>query len=180
MPIYFIWGFSGMIWWLSAGQPSRWQRIIGRVWAASSALILVAFLWLGARAYARDVAFIETEMVAVANWVATETETDALIAAHDIGALGYFGGRPLLDLAGLVSPDVIPFIRDEDRLAAYLDSHRAEYLVTFPGWYPALVRRSSPVYQTGGSYSAELGGENMAVYRWIDPAESKSGSAGSD
>jgi len=31
---------------------------------------------------------------------------DDLIAAHDIGAIGYFAPRPILDLAGLISPDV--------------------------------------------------------------------------
>jgi hypothetical protein len=90
-----------------------------------------------------------------------------VVAAHDIGALGYFGQRRLLDLAGLVSPQVIPFMRDEPRLAAFLDQQRADYLVTFPGWYPELVRRApGPVYTTSGEYGPSLGDENMAVYRW--------------
>jgi hypothetical protein len=105
-------------------------------------------------------------MVATAHWVARNTDQDALIAAHDIGALGYFAGRRLLDLAGLVSPEVIPFIRDEARLAAYLDERQADYLVTFPGWYPALVAGANPVYRSTGNASPAQGGENMVVYRW--------------
>jgi hypothetical protein len=35
-----------------------------------------------------DVAVIESEMVNTAKWVAESTEPDALVAAHDIGALG--------------------------------------------------------------------------------------------
>ena len=91
---------------------------------------------------------------------------DVLLAAHDIGALGYFGRRDILDMAGLVSPDVIPFIRDERALALHLDQNQVDLLVTFPGWYPELVRGREALYQTQGSISRELGGENMAVYRW--------------
>ncbi len=90
------------------------------------------------------------------------------MAAHDIGALGYFGGRRVLDLAGLVTPDVVPFIRDESRLRLWLDERQADYLMTFPGWYPGLVQALAvgPVYVTGAPYSPAAGGENMAVYRW--------------
>jgi hypothetical protein len=112
------------------------------------------------------VAFIESEMVAAARWVAKSTPEDALIAAHDIGALGYFGDRQLLDMAGLVSPEVIPFIRDETRLGEWLDIEKADYLVTFPSWYPELTRGLELIYRTGGRHSQAFDGENMAVYRW--------------
>jgi hypothetical protein len=122
-------------------------------------------------AYRRDVQVIETEMVATARWVRANTEPAALIAAHDIGALGYFGGRRLLDLAGLVSPEVIPFIRDEARLSAWLDEMGADYLVTFPAWYPALVLdpKAEQVFVTAAPYSPAAGGQNMAVYAWQAP-----------
>ena len=124
---------------------------------------------LGSQAYAKDTAIIESEMVDIAKWVAQNTEQNAMVAAHDIGALGYFGGRSLVDLAGLVSPDVIPFIRDEGRLAAYLDERGVSYLVTFPGWYPKLVERGILLYTSQAVFSPIAGGENMRVYRWISP-----------
>ena len=100
--------------------------------------------------------------------MAEYTEPGALVGAHDIGALGYFGGRQLVDLAGLVSPEVIPFIRDEQRLALFLDELEADYLVTFPGWYPQLARKGSLIYNSNSAFSPEMGGENMAVYRWTE------------
>jgi hypothetical protein len=71
-------------------------------------------------------------------------------------------------LAGLVSPEVIPFIRDEARLREWLNASGADYLVTFPGWYPDLVRSraSAEVFRTRAPYSPAAGGENMVVYRW--------------
>src|SRR5436190_23425256 len=111
-------------------------RVLSRVWLTALAVLAVLFWGQGAVAYEHDVQFIESEMVASARWVNTNTPAGALVAAHDIGALGYFGGRRLLDLAGLVSPEVIPFIRDEARLRQWLNVRQADYLVTFPGWYP--------------------------------------------
>lgn len=166
MPVFFVWGAAGLIQVLKPASPNAFPRILSRVTLAVSVLVLVLFWALGARAYARDVAVIESEMVKTAIWITAETDPETLIAAHDIGALGYFAQRPLLDLAGLVSPEVIPFIRDEDRLADFLDRHGAEYLVTFPGWYPSLVAQGELVYTTGGTYSPDLGGENMQVFKW--------------
>ncbi len=71
-----------------------------------------------------------------------------------------------LSMAGLISPEVIPFIRDEARLAEYLDARGADYLMTFPGWYPQLVRGREPAYQSVAPFSLGAGGENMAVYPW--------------
>ena len=105
-------------------------------------------------------------MVAAAKWVATSTPPKALIAAHDIGALGYFDHHKLIDLAGLVSPDVIPFLRDETRLAEYLDAQSVDYFVAFPNLYPNLALQSQEVYSTHGTVAPMLGGESLSVYRW--------------
>jgi hypothetical protein len=166
IPIYLILGGAGTFHWLRSAPGKGGARILSRAWLLAAAVVLLVFWGLGARAYRQDVAFINSEMVATARWVASNTPTDALIAAHDIGALGYFSERPLVDLAGLVSPEVIPFIRDESRLAAHLDEQKADFLVTFPGWYPELSSDAELVFQTSGLVSPELGGENMAVYRW--------------
>jgi hypothetical protein len=169
MPVYFVCGLVGMAAWLQLDSAQTWRRVISRAWLLALAVTLLAFYFVGARAYALDVAVIESEMTATARWVAQHTEPQALVAAHDIGALGYFAGRDLIDLAGLVSPEVIPFIRDEKRLAAYLDEREAVYLVTFPGWYPGLVQRGELIFTTQSAFSPTLGGENMAVYRWTPP-----------
>jgi hypothetical protein len=132
-------------------------------------LLTVGFLVLGARAYGQDVALIESEMVDTANWVAGHIPPGARIAAHDIGALGYFDNHPLVDLAGLVSPEVLPFMRDEPRLAEFLDRRSVMYLIAFPDLYPQLAASSKPVFSTGGKFAPMLGGQNMTVYCWACP-----------
>jgi hypothetical protein len=105
-------------------------------------------------------------MVATARWLNEQTEADVLIAAHDIGAIGYFAQRPLIDLAGLITPEVIPFIRDEEALLNFVLAQEADYLVTFPSWYPEMVRHPAltPVYETQAPWSRQMGGDNIVVY----------------
>ncbi|MDW8325892.1 MAG: hypothetical protein RMK99_04935 [Anaerolineales bacterium] len=168
IPVLIVLGVGG-VWELWRLHSERlWPRVLSRTWAAAFGALALIFWGQGALLYARDVRIIETEMAATARWVAANTPPGALIAAHDIGALGYFGNRPLLDLAGLISPEVIGFIRDEARLADWLTRQGAEYLVTFPGWYPKLTEAvaAQEVFRTGAPYSPAAGGENMAVYRW--------------
>lgn len=163
MPVFFLMGMAGL------------EALIGRlrtnfhnIYSLGLSLILVGVIsgfWLiGARTYALDVAIIESEMVASSLWIRNNTDPEAVIAAHDIGALGYFGERKIVDLAGLVSPEVIPYLRDEGELAKFIEKQNAEYLMTFPGWYPKLIENGSMVFSTSGVFSPMAGGENMAVF----------------
>jgi len=117
---------AGLVAFMLSVSPFRYRSILSTALQIPFWLTLVGFWVLGARAYGQDVAFIESEMVATANWLAEHVPVGNLVAAHHIGALGYFDHHDLLDLAGLVSPEVIPFMRDEDRLAAYLDQRGAD------------------------------------------------------
>src|SRR5579859_5108700 len=168
IPVLLALGVGGLA---AVARPRSSQlsaRVLSRASLAVVAILVLLFWVRGALAYRTDVEIIQTEMVATARWVAGNTPPNSLIAAHDIGALGYFGGRPILDMAGLVSPQVIPFIRDEGRLSAWLDQEGAGYLVTFPNWYPGLSasQRAQRVFVTNAPYSPAEGGENMAVYVW--------------
>lgn len=169
IPAFCLFGFAGSVQLIELMAPQNWWRIFRRSWIFISVFVLIAFWFLGGNAYTQDVAVIESEMVETAKWVADNTEQDALIAAHDIGALGYFSNRDLLDLAGLISPEVIPFIRDELALENYINESGANYLVTFPGWYSSLTIGQELIFQSLGRFSPAIGGENMSVYEWSSP-----------
>ncbi|MCB0214306.1 MAG: hypothetical protein KDJ52_33515, partial [Anaerolineae bacterium] len=146
-------------------------RVGGKALVGSLAMLLLAFVAVGAQAYGRDVRIIESEMVATARWLDQAVDPQALIAAHDIGAIGYFTRRPLIDLAGLITPEVIPIIRDETALFDFITSHQADYLVTFPSWYPEMTAQPSlkVAYSTDALWSAQAGGDNMVVYQLNRP-----------
>ena len=154
---------------MAARSLCGWRWIIPAFWKLTASVVLFLFWGRGAFAYGQDVAVIDSEMMATANWVSKNVPPGALVAAHDIGALGYFGNHDLVDLAGLVSPDVIPFLRDEERIKTYMSERGVDYLVTFPDWYPDLTSGLSPVFTTGAPYAPAFGEQNMAVYRWPGP-----------
>jgi hypothetical protein len=165
MPIFFLWGLAAVVEFAQAKVFGRYHWLTTTGWSFFVGILCVAFWMVGANTYAQDVTLIETEMVASAKWVAKNIPQEEIIAAHDIGALGYFDSHELVDLAGLVSPEVIPFIRDEEKLAAFLDESGVAYLVAFPDFYPLLSQLAEPIYVAEG-IGPELGGDNMIVYHW--------------
>lgn len=168
MPVWVLYGLAGWVLLLFNRQSnSKVVWFTKRIVAATLVLIGLFFLLQGAVAYALDVAIVEGEMVAVAQWLAENTPEDALIASHDIGAIGYFAERPLLDLAGLISPEIIPLLADEAALEQHVLDSEANYLVTAPGWpYTAVAsdESSTLVYTTNFSLTQEAGLNNMTVY----------------
>src|SRR5205085_11720279 len=45
----------------------------------------------------------------VGMWLNTHASPEAAVAVKDIGYIGYYSKRRILDLAGLVSPECIPY-----------------------------------------------------------------------
>jgi hypothetical protein len=166
MPVLFLFGILGSLRIRAFGRPGRFESKMQFTVQAALAMLTVGFVWIGSRAYGQDVGLIESEMVTVADWVAHNVPAGQVVAAHDIGALGYFDDHPLIDLAGLVSPEVVPFMRDERRLAGYLDSRGARYLIAFPDSYPSLAKAAQPVFSSGGKFAPAMGEQNMTVYCW--------------
>ncbi len=169
MPLFFLFGLLAYAEFVKSNLFGRQHWAVQTVGQFSLLLVTVGFVVLGARSYGQDVGLIESEMVATAKWAASNLPEHAVIAAHDIGALGYFDDHALIDLAGLVSPEVIPFIRNESRLTLFLNHRHANYLIAFPAFYPVLTGNLKAVWTTGGPFAPELGEKNMSVYLWPGP-----------
>jgi len=165
MPIFFLWGLVAFVGFLNSNIFGRSHWLMSTSWKFLIGTLCAVFWLVGANTYAHDVELIESEMVASAKWIAENVPPGESIAAHDIGALGYFDKHELIDLAGLVSPEVIPFIRNESRLAEYLDKKGVSYLVAFPDFYPVMSQQSEPVFVTNG-FGLKAGGNNMVVFHW--------------
>lgn len=168
LPALIVLGTAGTLELLNAGRRTMAGRVLSRALAASTVLAYVYFaLGAGRGVYVEDVTIINEEMVTAAHWIADHIPPDQLLAIHDIGAVGYFAPRPILDLAGLVSPEVIPFINDAESLWSWLKGYDAKYLMAFPDQIPGDSTEDSRlclVYTTEGPTARSIGGPNMAVY----------------
>jgi hypothetical protein len=169
MPVFFIFGLLAFFQFTKDKVFGRYHWIVKTIWQGSLALLVFAFIFIGSKAYAEDVAIIESEMVVTAKWASQNIPSDALIAVHDIGAMGYFDTHALIDLAGLISPEVIPFIKDEPQLKRYLDERGADYLIAFPDFYPLMTQNLPVIFETGSQVTIQAGEKNMAVYLWKTP-----------
>lgn len=166
MPVLFLMGLFAVIEFSGSKTFGRYQWFVKTLWQSGIAAMSILFIFLGAYTYARDVALIEQEMVVTAKWAAANLPSDAVVAAHDIGALGYFDEHPLIDLAGLISPEVVPFIRDEARLTEFLNERDADYLIDFSNLYENMVQGKEAVFVAGGPMTQDEGVAPMTIYRW--------------
>jgi arabinofuranosyltransferase len=124
--------------------------------------------------YAWNVDNINEMHVALGQWVADHTPPDALLALNDIGAITYVSERPVVDLAGLITPEIIPLLRAPDRdsrLIALLAARNVQYVIIFPNWFPGLASRDDlleTIHQVTLERNTVAGGDTMVVYqaRW--------------
>ncbi|NLF14750.1 MAG: hypothetical protein GX597_23415, partial [Anaerolineaceae bacterium] len=168
--LYGVWGTAGM---LRLHSLRLAVRVASRALPVAVALLALVFWGRGALAYRDDVAFIENEMVATVRWLEANTEPGDLLAVHDIGALGYLLDRPFLDMAGLITPEVIPFMTDAGALADWMWERGADYAVFFPDFsdtyaHLAASPRLQEVYCTGYAWTRAAGHENLCVYRLVE------------
>jgi len=175
IPVLLWWGARSFIRWQQADGPKasganpadRWGWRMQTFTRFLAVFWVLGFWFLGMRAYAADTAFIESNLVDTARWVARYIPPEEEVAAHDIGALGYFAPQPVVDLAGLVNPEVIPFLRDPVRLAAYLENREVRYLVLFPDWYgPDFVYCSAVLHRAQARGYPPEQAPDLVVYRW--------------
>jgi len=175
LPHLLLYGVGGTVGMVHAGRRSLTKRVLSRSVALSVILITLAFWGIGARQYAQDVRIINTEMVDTARWVRHHLPPDDLLAVHDIGALGYYAPRPILDIAGLISPEVVPIIRNPEALMQLMCQRHVRYLMVLPNQRPAPEDDPrlgpQPVFQTNAPYSPAAGGGNMKVYQLHWPAQ---------
>lgn len=56
---------------------------------------------------------LQQSLIPMGRWLERHTPVGSVVATPDIGALGYFGHRRILDLGGLVTPQMVPFLVKE-------------------------------------------------------------------
>jgi hypothetical protein len=129
---------AGERWWLGAAPtPARVRR-------ATALAVLVALLVVGENVLvfrrsviphvSRFTPALEASLVEWGRWLADHTPDGTVVATPDIGAIGFFAQRPVVDLAGLVTPSMIPILArqsPEEAVTsfAFASFSRPDYLI---------------------------------------------------
>jgi hypothetical protein len=149
---------------LGAGL-GRWRRPMTLVWLALALWALVP----AAQRYAWGVQNIEAMQVRLGHWLDAHTPRTARLAVNDIGAIAFVSRREIVDLIGLVTPEILPYRRQgEEGVIRFVQERCPDYVIVFPAWFPRLTARSDllePLHSVRLARVEVAGGPEMVVYR---------------
>jgi hypothetical protein len=149
---------------LGAPRPAR-RRLIGLVWLALALWALAP----AAQRYGWGVQNIEAMQVEIGRWVNAHAPRTARLAVNDIGAIAFVSRREIVDLMGLVTPEILPYRRQgEDGVIRFVGEVCPDYVIIFPTWFPALAARADllePLHRVHLARVEVSGGPEMVVYR---------------
>ncbi len=160
-------GCQAMADWVGRGRPTRAAM-------AGGALILLVTLgqftaaWGASRTRDGRLAVYQ----AIGEWLAENTDRQSSVGALEIGIIGYYAHRPMIDFAGLLQPEVAAQLgphRTFDDAAAWAASRfQPPYAVVAEGSLPKLERgyladRCQPVRRFDGARYRHP--SNWLVYR---------------
>ncbi|MEE8368524.1 MAG: hypothetical protein V3S30_09410 [Thermoanaerobaculia bacterium] len=127
------------------------KRIAVGVAVALALMPTLVHLGRGALGYAQSVADVQESDVRMARWLGSRLSPQALLAVNDIGALKYLLPNPVIDLAGIVNPEIQRAIQGayerkvpwQGEIRRILAERRPDYLVVFPDWFPGMLSEGS-------------------------------------
>lgn len=139
------------------------------VWVVSAYLLIAALLlWPASQRYAWAVQNINAMQVHLGGWVEKNLPKNARLALNDVGAIAFVSRREVIDLMGLVTPEILPYRREgEAGVLRYLEKVCPDYLIIFPDWFPELARRTdrfTPLYPVKLEQNRVAGADLMVVF----------------
>ncbi|MCX8057639.1 MAG: tetratricopeptide repeat protein [Ignavibacteria bacterium] len=85
--------------------------------------------------------------IKIGKWLRENTTENDVIATHDIGALAFYSNRKIVDMVGLVNPEIIEYLKDKNS-TAFLKDHfiknKVTYFATMRNWFEAV--NQNPVF----------------------------------
>ncbi len=127
------------------------------------------------RNYLPDAGAIRDINIAMAEIVKKVVPEGVTVAINDVGAIAYFGNRPVFDLLGLVSPEALPIIDSTGYLGSptyarkMLDYLKCrpdiQYAAIFPFWFPGMMNPEvfEPLYDVVGMDGGEYRRPKMKI-----------------
>lgn len=180
-PLFVLLGVMGGLW------VAERIRLL-RTWEFRLALVAAALIASLARqpaaahTYMLNVKNITEMQVMIGRWLRDTAPRGSLLALNDVGAIAVITEDRVLDLQGLVTPEILPLrsLQNIDTGAAaqlvfrFLEQRRPDYLAIFPGWYPELSARGdllTPIFMVSLTDNMTCGAAEMVVYqaRWPEP-----------
>ena len=122
---------EGSLRWIKMQRPVQWLQSPPNGWATTLAILLISFIaGLGIKQVVEESRSIRNQGLiqgAGIAWIRENTEPGAIIGSWNAGALGYFSGRQVVNLDGLVNSREFYLAQRED-LCRYWDRIGVDYI----------------------------------------------------
>lgn len=161
VPVLPAYAFVGV--WGLRDIAARLPRLQALAPAVAAGSLITQALWFapGYTGYVSAARYHASHHVRTGRWIALNTPGDAVVATHDIGAIAFEGQRRIVDMAGLVTPEVIPHLRTPG-YAAWMESLFVRRHVT----YVAVLHDWQSVEDAEPVFDADPEPEWLRVYAW--------------
>ena len=136
-------------------------------------VFLAVTIW--SHRFANDVQNINSQQVAMGEWVKEHIPEESIIALSDIGAITYISGRKkIIDMVGLVNPELLASLEEskenyDKALIQYLYREKPDYIITHPNCYPQLFEEEDVLEEIHSieltQHSGISAGQKMVVYK---------------
>lgn len=113
--------------------------------------------------YIEQCKYINDRQVVAAKWIRDNTKETDIIGTHDVGAIAFYGQRKIIDVAGLVTPELINKLHDEnyvEYMREYLKKNNVSYLAFLREWYR--VVNQTPLFMSPENTAQEV----MEVFKF--------------
>ncbi len=102
--------------------------------------------WEERTGYAEYCAYISARQVRTARWMHDNLPPEARIATHDVGAIAYYSERRIVDMVGLISPEMISRIGNLDGLVQFMTSKSVTHIAVLKNWFD--IDNDTPLFRT--------------------------------
>ncbi|MEX1140188.1 MAG: hypothetical protein WEF53_12650 [Bacteroidota bacterium] len=168
LPFYLFLGLIGADWAMTKGigywKHSVTERSVSRIGFVLLGIMAVQFgfgTWKERHTYQESCKYISDRQVKTGHWIREHLPESAIVATHDIGAIAYYSQRKIVDMVGLITPEMIPRIGNLDLLREFLQEQEVTHLALLRNWFE--VVNVNPLFQTN-----ELTPEILEVFAF-DP-----------
>jgi len=170
LPFQMILAAAG-IWWPADRFPRQQYAVrVGLLLLFAAAGAWRLPYWADMLGYnSREIQEIDVEM---GRWLAENIPADEIVAVDDIGAITFFSPRPILDLNGLVSPEmwaVMAMPNFSEATIRLLAVNEVNYMAVFPDWHKLLLTpQTATLMQEFSTDTHSIVGEQKAAVYAMD------------
>lgn len=112
-------------------------------------MIFISNSLTNSETFAYESKYIHDRHIVAAKWINENTNENDVIGTHDIGAIGFYSQRKIIDAAGLVTPELISKLHTpeySETLKNYMKDNNVKYLAFLREWYR--VVNQNPLFST--------------------------------